>query len=67
MARSKDRVRQQRLSENTGLLVNFWIRVLLRMAGRINAGQLSLVLPDGSKVSNGFQVSGPRRTRNLAC
>ena len=75
MAQSKDRVRQQRLSENTGLLVNFWIRVLLRMAGRINAGQLSLVLPDGSNhvFSGGrdadlravLEIKHPRAVRRL--
>lgn len=66
MVQSKDRVRQQRLSENTGPLANFWIRVLLRMAGRINAGQLSLVLPDGSNhVFSGGSDTDPRAVLDI--
>lgn len=48
MAPSKDRTRLQRLSWHPDRLFSPWIPVLLRMAARIEAGQLSLVLPDGS-------------------
>jgi cyclopropane-fatty-acyl-phospholipid synthase len=66
MAQSKERVRQQRLSWNAGRLASPWLRVLLRMAGRIDAGQLSLVLPDGSNhVFSGARNTDPRAVLEL--
>jgi cyclopropane-fatty-acyl-phospholipid synthase len=61
MAQSNGRVRRQRPLASTGPLANVWIRVLLRIAGRINAGQLSLVLADGS--SYVFSGDGERNPR----
>ena len=75
MTQTKDRIRQQRLPENAGRLANVWIAALLRMADRIHAGQLSLVLPDGSnRVFSGgcnpdpravLEVKHPRAVRRL--
>jgi cyclopropane-fatty-acyl-phospholipid synthase len=66
MAQGKDRSRQQRLSWHTGRLANPWIRVLLRMAERIEAGQISLVLPDGSNhVFTGARSTEPRAVLEL--
>src|SRR5512134_3293865 len=60
MTQSKDRVHQQ-LPANISRLANLWIGVLLRMAERISAGQLSMVLPDGtSRVFSGICTPGPR-------
>ena len=66
MAQSKDRVRQQRHFWNAGRLTSPWIGVLLRMAGRIDVGQLSLVLPDGSNhVFSGARSADPRAVLEL--